>query len=191
MLTPRRHDARRNREKILRVADGAFAEGIDVVPLDEIARRAALGRATVYRHFGDRHALAVAVASRYFEALRQAVGAADERRSFRDLLRWVLSTQASMRPLVTLLRELPVRDQQQHSDALIGILTPAFRRAQEEGELRSDVEPADLALVMAMLDAAADAPIVGGDHKALQRLIAVILDGLFTPDVHREDQEPG
>ncbi|HEY0805120.1 MAG TPA: helix-turn-helix domain-containing protein [Pseudonocardiaceae bacterium] len=182
-LTPRRNDARRNREVILRVADAAFADGRDVVSLDEIARRARLGRATVYRHFPNRHALAVAVAAHNLDALRRVVGTVEgSRRSFRDLVRWVLSTQAAMRPLVTLIHELPVRDQRRYASTLIGLLTPPFRRAQAEGELRRDVKPADLVPIMAMVNAGVDAVPVGGDRNAaVQRLIGVILDGLFLP----------
>lgn len=191
MLTPRRDDARRNREAILRVADAAFADGPDIVPLDEIARRAGLGRATVYRHFPNRHALAAAVAAHNIGELRRVVGAAeDERRSFRELLHHVLSTQAAMRPLAAVIRELPNREQRQHVDTLIGVLTPPFRRAQHEGQLRPDLEPADLALVMTMLDAGIEARPVGARHRAgpaagpdaaVRRLIAVLLDGLFIP----------
>jgi AcrR family transcriptional regulator len=183
VLTPRRNDARRNREVILRVADAAFADGRDVVSLDEIARRARLGRATVYRHFPNRHALAIAVAAHNLDALQRVVGTVEgRRRSFRDLLQWVLSTQATMRPLVTLMHELPVPDQRRYANTLIGLLTPPFRCAQVEGELRSDVKPADLVPIMAMVNAGVDAVPVGDDHNAaIQRLIAVILDGLFLP----------
>ena len=52
-----RSDARDNRERILAVARAAFAaEGLDV-PIREIARRAELGIATVYRHFPTKEAL--------------------------------------------------------------------------------------------------------------------------------------
>jgi hypothetical protein len=94
----------------------------------------------------------------------------------------VFSTQASMRPLVALMLELPVREQLQYTEALIEALTPPFRQAQADGELRPDAEPSDLALVMAMINAAVDAMPLGIDHgAALQRVIAMILDGLFLP----------
>ncbi|ADP78637.1 TetR/AcrR family transcriptional regulator [Pseudofrankia inefficax] len=190
-LTARRDDARRNRETILRVADGAFADGSDAVPLDEIARRAGLGRATVYRHFPDRHALAVAVAAQNLEALREVVRAdGDDRCPFRDILGMVFSTQASMRPLVALMLELPVREQLQYTEALIEALTPPFRQAQADGELRPDAEPADLALVMAMINTAVDAVPVGLDHgAALRRIVTTILDGLFGPSTPVDDQD--
>lgn len=182
MLTPRRDDARRNRESILREADAVFGDSSDVVSMDEIARRTGLGRATVYRHFSDRHALAAAVVRQNLEALRRSVNTANsEGRSFRDLLHLVLSTQVSMRPLAILLRELPAKDQRQHVATLIGILTPSFRRAQAEGDLREDAEPADLTVIMSMLDAAAETRHAGGDPGvAMQRIISIVLDGLFT-----------
>ncbi|HEY3713464.1 MAG TPA: TetR/AcrR family transcriptional regulator [Jatrophihabitantaceae bacterium] len=183
MLTPRRSDARRNREAILRVADKAFADCPDVVPLDEIARRAGVGRATVYRHFPNRHVLALAVAAQNLDALRSVVGAAEgERRCFRDLLHWVLSTQATMRPLVALIHELPLRDQRRYGRMLIGVLAPPLRRAQADGELRPDLRPADLTAVMAMVNAMVDAVPADRDRDAaVQRLVNVIVDGLSPP----------
>jgi AcrR family transcriptional regulator len=183
VLTPRRSDARRNREAILRVADKAFADCPDVVPLDEIARRAGVGRATVYRHFPNRHVLALAVAAQNLDALRSVVGAAEgERRCFRDLLHWVLSTQATMRPLVALIHELPLRDQRRYGRMLIGVLAPPLRRAQADGELRPDLRPADLTAVMAMVNAMVDAVPADRDRDAaVQRLVNVIVDGLSPP----------
>jgi AcrR family transcriptional regulator len=182
VLTPRRTDARRNRQAILRAADEAFAQGSHVVPLEEIARRAGLGRATVYRHFPDRQALGTAVAAQQLATLKGVVDAEQgERCSFRDLLHMVVSAQVSMRPLVQLFRELPARDQRHQADALVAVLTPAFRQAQSEGQLRDDVEPADLLLVFEMIEAVVAAVLPGGDRDATtQRLIAVVLDGLFT-----------
>jgi AcrR family transcriptional regulator len=58
---PRRADARRNYESLLAAASEVFREqGVDA-PLDEIARRAQVGNATMYRHFPTRQELIVAV----------------------------------------------------------------------------------------------------------------------------------
>ena len=62
-LAPRatRSDARRNRRRILDAAEEIIAErGLDV-PLEEIARRAGVGSATMHRHFGSRPLLYEAV----------------------------------------------------------------------------------------------------------------------------------
>jgi AcrR family transcriptional regulator len=54
---PLRADARRKREALLAAAVDVFAErGVDIA-LDEVARRANVGIATLYRHFPTREAL--------------------------------------------------------------------------------------------------------------------------------------
>jgi AcrR family transcriptional regulator len=57
VVTKQRSDARHNRERILAVARAGFAaEGLDM-PIREIARRADVGVATLYRHFSTKEAL--------------------------------------------------------------------------------------------------------------------------------------
>ena len=58
---PLRADARRNREKLVAVAQAAFAAADDSVPLEDIAREAGVGIGTLYRHFPTREALVEAV----------------------------------------------------------------------------------------------------------------------------------
>ncbi|WP_344180252.1 helix-turn-helix domain-containing protein [Kribbella lupini] len=59
---PERADARRNRLKVLEAADRLFAEqGVTNVSLDAIAAEAGVGKGTVFRRFGDRAGLAVAL----------------------------------------------------------------------------------------------------------------------------------
>ena len=172
---PRRVDARRNREAILRAADEAFSEDADVV-LDEVARRAGLGRATVYRHFPDRTALALAVAAHHLATLKSQMRGQE---SFRELLRRILAMQARRRPLVRLFRELPERSQRQYTQALIALLRPAFEEAQRAGSVRRDLEPADLALLFEMHEAALVAgPAPQARTEPAERLVRVFLDGL-------------
>ncbi|RSS78205.1 TetR/AcrR family transcriptional regulator [Streptomyces sp. WAC06614] len=52
-----RADAVRNRERILGAAREVFVEQGAAAPFDEIARRAGVGNATLYRHFPDRATL--------------------------------------------------------------------------------------------------------------------------------------
>ena len=56
-----RVDALRNRERIVAAARDLFTEVGSQAPIDEVARRAGIGNATVYRHFPDRDALVLAV----------------------------------------------------------------------------------------------------------------------------------
>src|ERR1700748_3232517 len=57
---PQRKDAQRNREAILAAARELFSERGDV-PMYEVARRAGVGQATLYRNFPDRRNLVAAL----------------------------------------------------------------------------------------------------------------------------------
>ncbi|MGV9367174.1 TetR/AcrR family transcriptional regulator [Amycolatopsis sp. NPDC003731] len=181
---PRRVDAQRNREAILRAADEAFSEDADV-GLEEVARRTGLGRATVYRHFPDRGALALAVAAHHLAALKDQVRS---REPFRELLRSMLAMQARRRPLVRLFRELPERSQRQHANAVVSLLRPALEEAQRAGTVRSDIEPADLALLFEMHEAALVSGLVTREPtEPAERLVRVFLDGLADQRSHTAD----
>jgi AcrR family transcriptional regulator len=57
----RRADAQRNHDLLLAAAREVFAERGADAPLDDIARRAGIGNATMYRHFPTRRELIIAV----------------------------------------------------------------------------------------------------------------------------------
>jgi AcrR family transcriptional regulator len=182
--TPRRSDARRNRIAILRAADEALTHGREPLPLPEIARLAGLGRATVYRHFPDRRALAVAVMGEQLAGLEGLVGElAEDPAGFREILRTVLTAQATMRPLVALLGELPADDQRRNAAQLVEALRPSLLRAQAAGLVRADVEPGDLTVVFGMLEgavteAAAAFPDPARREAALSRAVDALVDGV-------------
>ena len=72
---PLRVDAARNQERILAAAREAFAEqGLDV-GVQEIARRAGVGKGTLFRHFASKDALIAAI----FEDLALAIEASADR----------------------------------------------------------------------------------------------------------------
>src|SRR6476660_4712317 len=57
-----RADAARNRARILEAAGRLFAErGVEAVTMDEIAAAAGVGKGTLFRRFGDRAGLALAL----------------------------------------------------------------------------------------------------------------------------------
>jgi AcrR family transcriptional regulator len=156
--TPRRRDAQRNRSAIVRAASELMLSRAGVL-MPEVARRAGVGQATLYRHFRDRHALVAAVVADQLERL-EAFAAAGSC-TFRELLTTALRMHAVMRPLTGGDDGLDRR--------LGAALAPALRRAQARGQARPDLDPADLALLFAMLSGApADA----------ERSIALLLDGV-------------
>src|SRR5437660_7832920 len=88
---PLRADARRNREQLLAAARDVFVEQGAGAPLDEIARRAGVGIATLYRHFPDRTALMRAVALDLLDrvAAEAEKALAEERDPFEALARYM------------------------------------------------------------------------------------------------------
>ncbi|MEV0202233.1 helix-turn-helix domain-containing protein [Nonomuraea sp. NPDC050691] len=66
---PRRADARRNYDRIVAAATSAIAEHGAEASLEEIARRAGVGSATLHRHFPSRQRLLEAVFHGKVEAL--------------------------------------------------------------------------------------------------------------------------
>jgi AcrR family transcriptional regulator len=73
--TPReRADAARNRARILAAAAELVAErGIDQVSMDDVARAACVGTGTLYRRFGDRAGLALALLDDHTRAFQDAL----------------------------------------------------------------------------------------------------------------------
>ncbi len=69
-----RADAARNRRKVLDAAERLFAErGVEQVSMDEIAAAAGVGKGTLYRRFGDRSGLALAVMDVHSRELQHEV----------------------------------------------------------------------------------------------------------------------
>jgi AcrR family transcriptional regulator len=69
-----RADAARNRAAALDAAGGLFREhGVDAVSMDAIAARAGVGKGTLFRRFGDKAGLAVALLDERERALQQEV----------------------------------------------------------------------------------------------------------------------
>jgi AcrR family transcriptional regulator len=99
----RRWDAEDNQRHLVVVAREAFAaEGLDL-PMREIARRAGMGVATVYRHFPSREDLIAAVlveqVERCEEEMQAALADPDSRRALRDTILRFAERQVSDRGL--------------------------------------------------------------------------------------------
>ncbi|MEU7906472.1 TetR/AcrR family transcriptional regulator [Actinoplanes sp. NPDC049118] len=179
--TSRRRDAQRNRAAIIAAASEVLNGPEPVSLMPEVARRAGVGQATLYRHFPDRHALTVAVIGHYLQVLESAAAASVERPAlFRQLLREVLHTLIKMRPLVLLAQRLDADARRRYIRRAIAALSPPLRSAQESGYVRHDLVPDDLILLFTMVRGAAEATgdvvsgLVAGD-----RSIDLVLDGVF------------
>jgi AcrR family transcriptional regulator len=178
---PRRKDARRNHEAILAAARALFAESADA-PMYEIARRAGVGQATLYRHFPDRRNLAAALLAEQMERTeRIATEYAGDPDAFFVLLRDIVETMAGFHALGALAREdaclgtaLAIRRQR-----LVELLKGPIRDAKAAGTLRRDVTMDDVFLVVSMIKGAVErADGAAARAAAASRGLALVVDGL-------------
>ncbi len=151
-MTGQRADARRNYARILAVAEEEVAARGADASLENIARTAGVGSATVRRHFPSRHALLEAVFSERIEALvaraTASAGAPDARAALLDWLGGLTAYASSARGLADALT-LAGTDDPDHVDAccsakLTGAADPLLQRAAQAGAVASDVTAADL-----------------------------------------------
>lgn len=157
---PLRKDAERNRQLILDVAARAFAErGLDV-GFEEIARRAGVGVGTVYRRFPDRELLVEALFERRMDEMaataQRALDHPDPWAGLCAFLQESLEMQVTDRGMQTVLgANTHGGEGLAAARARVRPLVDAVvARAIESGDLRSDVDPLDLAAFSLMISAA-------------------------------------
>jgi AcrR family transcriptional regulator len=174
----RRAAAARNRDRILTAARVAFADPEAEISMAEIARRAGVGMATLYRNFPGRRELLEAVYIDEIDALCDAAltlqtdppGAA-----FVAWLRVVLAFVPTKRAIVSQLLEHTY-----HEDRLIHANRaraldagrPLLKAAQQADEIRGDLT---FDQIIDMINAIAKIP-AGPDY--LEPMFQTLLDGL-------------
>jgi len=182
---PHRADARRNFDALLAAADAAFTELGAEVSMEEIAKRAGVGVATLYRNFPTRADLIECV---YMVSVDELVGyghSLDHTEPHAALVDWLrhfvthLATKHVLSPVLT--RES--RAYQPSRDAIYAIADPLFTRAQQAGTIRTDVDADD---VMRLIFAATAGAY--RDDAQRERAVQIILDGIrptpATPATH-------
>jgi AcrR family transcriptional regulator len=151
------------------------------VGMSEIARRAGVGQATLYRHFPDRDALTAAVLGFQIQRLEALVSAGPgDPATFRRVLGEMLRAQITMRPLVFLVRRMDARARRRYEQRVIALLAEPLRRARDGGHVRVDLVPSDLALLFNMVEGVVEgATDVAAAQAAAGRSIDLALDGVF------------
>jgi AcrR family transcriptional regulator len=155
-VSPQRKDAARNREAILDAGRDLMALSSDF-PMSEVARRAGVGQATLYRHFPDRATLAATLAAELYDELVAAVerddGGPD---AFDRLLDAIVECAVRSHGLTDVVRENPAawREMQRMRDELIELVEGPLATAKAAGHVRDDVLAEDVFLLLAMIDGA-------------------------------------
>jgi AcrR family transcriptional regulator len=174
-----RLDAVRNQERIVAAAAGAFAElGTDVT-LEEVARRAGVGVATVYRRFRNRDQLVRAVVAHVLSAEIEPVAAVETDDPWRDLaatLEASVAAVAAHRQVVALARAAGAIDVAL-VDRFLHRLERLLSRARAAGLVRPELQPRDLATAVVMVLATVRHKGDGADG-GWRRYLTLLLDGM-------------
>jgi AcrR family transcriptional regulator len=184
---PPRADAARNAGRILESARLAFAELGPQVRLEEIAKRAGVGVATLYRHYPNKEDLISAIFSWQYEEKVEPV------------VREALTDPDPWHAMVTLLEaglQLAEREAnifaaaKETGSLLAGLATEFFatvatvvKRAQDAGLVRADLQPHDLPRLVVML--VGTIRLTPEPSGGWRRYLALMLDAL-RPDAATE-----
>lgn len=184
---PLRADAERNRERIVTAAVRLFAQRGLSVPLEDVARAAGVGVATLYRRFPTRTDLAIEVFERNLEP---AVTVVDEAladpaawEGFCDMVFGLCALQASdpgLRALLT--TAFPATSQiELQASATVEKMAAVIARAQQAGVVRPDLTVGDVVVTLL-----GNAGVVEATHEhapgASRRFAALMVDAFGTGD---------
>ena len=151
---PRRVDALRNQERVIVAARELFATHGLGAGMDEIASRAGVGKATIYRSYPTKDHLVAAVAGdrlRWFaERARAGCDTADPWRAFCELILDGAEIQAVDRSLADVLAaSLNVPAAQDARREVQEAFAALMAAAHAQGPMRSDARPEDVRVFFA------------------------------------------
>ncbi|RJK94318.1 TetR/AcrR family transcriptional regulator [Vallicoccus soli] len=188
---PLRADARRNRERLLRVAVRALSQPGRDVPLEDIAREAGVGIGTLYRHFPTREALVEAAYRDEVERLAAAAGELlAEHPPDVALRHWMdrfVDYMTTKRGMADALRAVVAGGGDPYAvsrERLHAAVEQILGAAAAAGALRADVGPEDVLKAVSGVSlvtgdpASPGAPGSPAQREQAGRLLDLLLDGL-------------
>jgi AcrR family transcriptional regulator len=182
-----RADAERNKAAIVAAARDVFAEHGLEAPLEEIAQRAGVGIATLYRRFPVREQLVAAAlidkVTQYAAAAAEAAAASDPWAGFVRYVGRICELQAADRGLSDLLSMTLASDErieQLRATANAQVIC-LIERAKEAGKLRADFVGEDL-LVLLIASAAVAQATQADAPDTWRRFVALVLDAFERGD---------
>lgn len=177
-----RSDARRNREAILQAGRELFTDTADVA-MCQVARRAGVGQATLYRHFPDRDALIAELISERFARIVDVAAEHDgDPDAFFVLIRAVVDAIAGVYALAEMARDdARVHERKRRNRLLVSdLIRRPMHDAKAAGTLRRDLSVDDVFLMIRMARGA----MVGMEGVARRteaghRALALMTDGIM------------
>lgn len=179
-----RRDAARNVEKIAVAAMEVFAErGLDVSMAD-VAERAGVGVGTVYRRFGDKNGLIMALFATQVDELIAVVDAvrpgADPGAALTALLTRSCEQLAASKGLRQLILGGGIRTTEvagRTLDRLVPVVDELVAEAVAAGWLRPTVDANDIPAILVAVQAVRD--LGGAQHPELwRRVLRILIDGI-------------
>ncbi len=176
-----RSDAQRNRERILEVAKEAFTRFGAEASLDDIAKQAAVGPGTLYRHFPTRDALIEAVFRGEVEKLAAAGRRFAETMAPVEALRaWMLlfvDYIAGKEIIAPALNSVVGGAEKLYATSrgpIQGAIDALVKRAIENGDIRGDLDPFDLLRALIGVSYVASGK---GWQQSARRLVDILITG--------------
>ncbi|MFI7497125.1 TetR/AcrR family transcriptional regulator [Streptomyces sp. NPDC049687] len=179
---PKRADARRNEETLLDAAAAVFvASGVEA-PVRDIAAKAGVGTATIYRHFPTRADLIIAVYRHQVEACAEAGPAllASSPTPYAALGKWIdlfVDFLVTKHGLAGVLQSDDTGFQTLHAyfiDRLVPVCGQLLEAAADAGEIRSDVGALELMRGVGNLCIGAE----NNPQYDARRLVGLLIAGL-------------
>lgn len=177
-----RRDALQRRDALIRAAAECFQISGYWVPLEEVAKRAQVGRGTLYRCFADRTALIIAVVEREMDQLGEAIAGLE---TAEDILPLVMMRGARMTAFYSRAALELARDGTVDpgfialSNRAEAFLRPIVAQAQRQGSLREDIGPREILLAVRMIGSLLDPAMHDEDmRQQTQHALALVMDGL-------------
>jgi len=179
-----RADAARNRRRILAAAADVFAaRGLDASTA-EIARRAGVGEATLFRRFPTKDDLIVAILREHMDEVIAIAGEClRERDPWRGIERFCtalierqVADQGAMEAVKDHCIASPALADQRRQ--LLDATDELIRRGQVAGVVRADLSGLDLGFLVTAASAVGGLPFPGLRPDLWRRYLGVILDGI-------------
>jgi len=181
-----RRDAARNRARIVEAAQEVFCQQGLQAPIEDVARRAGVGVATLYRRFPTRSDLiSCAFAAKlqdYADATDRALADPDPWAGFCWYVERLCEMQADDHGFTDILTmTFPMSpDHKEIRDRVFRRFVELVKRAKATGRLRPDFSTEDLPLIL-MANAGVLAATSGAAPDAWRRLVGLMLQALQTP----------
>ncbi|WP_406089072.1 TetR/AcrR family transcriptional regulator [Streptomyces sp. NBC_01013] len=185
----RRADAQRNYDLLVAAARNVFHDHGVHAPLDDIARRAGVGNATMYRHFPTRRELIIAVYSEEVaELCSRSQSLLAEHPPGDALFDWLqdfIAHVAAKRDLaLSITDERPGQRSalfDRWHESMLTAASALLIRAQSAGTVRADLNASEL---LALANGIA---LTATDATQAERLVVLVRQGTDTPSATADD----